>query len=225
MRQFYNLFPFEKGAALPHQLTWSHYQELLSLTDIVEVNYYIKVTVEQSLSYRQLREKIKSNEYERLDNKTKEKLLEQKEKYEINDYIKNPIIIKTNKDIKKEISEKFLKQIILENIENFLLELGSGYSFIKSEYKIMIGTNPNYIDLLLFNIEYNCYVVIELKTTELKKQHIGQIQVYMNYIDNNLKKITQDKTIGIIICKKDNKLVLEYSSDPRIYSTSYIINC
>lgn len=102
-------------------------------------------------------------------------------------------------------------------------ELGSGFSFIDSEYRIKIGDRYNYIDLLLFNIEYNCFVVIELKVTELKKEHIGQIQVYMNYIDNHLKKINQDKTIGIIICRKNNRYVMEYCSDKRIIAREYEI--
>jgi len=93
--------------------------------------------------------------------------------------------------------------------------------FIGNEYKIKIGDSYNYIDLLLYNIEFNCYVVIELKTTELKKEHIGQIEVYMNYIDNNVKKINHEKTIGIIICKKDNKYILKYCSDTRILSKKY----
>ena len=100
-------------------------------------------------------------------------------------------------------------------------QLGSSFSFIESEYKIKIGDRYNYIDLLLFNIEYNCYVVIELKITELKKEHNGQIQVYMNYIDKNLKTIEEDKTIGIIVCKKDNKYVIEYCSDDRISVVGY----
>ena len=100
-------------------------------------------------------------------------------------------------------------------------ELGQGFSFIDSEYKIKLGDRYNYIDLLLFNIEFNSYIVIELKVTELKKEYIGQIQTYMNYIDKNLKKVTQDKTIGIIICKKDNRFIMEYCSDTRIYRTTY----
>ena len=80
--------------------------------------------------------------------------------------------------------------------------MGEGFCFIKDEYKIKLGDRYNYIDLLLFNYEYNCFVVIELKVVELKKEHIGQIQVYMNYIDNNIKKFNQDKTMGIIICKQ-----------------------
>ena len=99
-------------------------------------------------------------------------------------------------------------------------QLGNSFSFIGSEYKIKLGDRYNYIDLLFFNIEYNCYVIVELKVTELKK-HIGQIEVYMNYIDNNLKKYSQDKTIGIIIVKKDNRYVIEYCSDNRITAVEY----
>lgn len=102
-------------------------------------------------------------------------------------------------------------------------ELGNSFCFIGSEYKIKLGDRYNYIDLLLFNIEFNCYVVVELKITELKKEHIGQIQVYMNYIDNNLKNFNQNKTIGIIICKKDNQYVIEYCSDERIIAREYLL--
>ena len=219
IRQFYLVV--EKSVPLAHQLTWSHYCELLPLKDINEINYYIKTTIEQCLSKRQLRERIRNKEYQRLDDKTKLKLINNEE-IDIKDNIKNPIIIKNKLDIDKEIvSEKVLQNLILEDIPSFLEELGTGYSFIKNEYKIKLGERYNYIDLLLFNIEYNCYVVVELKVTELKKEHIGQIQIYMNYIDNSLRKLTQDKTIGLIICKKDNKYVIEYSSDKRILSREY----
>ena len=201
-------------------MTWSHYRILLSVKNTNKINYYIKITKEQNLSVRELRSKIKNNEYERLDDKTKEKLKENKINNEVTDYIKNPILI-NNKNNYNEISEKMLQKIILEDIESFLKELGSSFSFIGSEYKIKIGDRYNYIDLLLFNYEFNCFVVVELKVTELKKEHIGQILVYMNYIDNNLRKATQNKTIGIIICKKDNKFIIEYASDKRILSREY----
>ena len=136
--------------------------------------------------------------------------------------VKNPIIIKNKYDTDK-VSEKILKELILENLDNFLTELGSGFSYIGSEYKIKLGDRYNYIDLLLFNYIYNAFIVIELKVTELKAEHIGQINKYMNYIDKNIKSINQDKTIGIIICKKENKFVLEYSSDERIYQRKYFL--
>ena len=114
-----------------------------------------------------------------------------------------------------------LKQLILENIEDFMKELGNSFGFVGSEYRIKLGDSYNYIDLLLYNIEFNCYVVIELKVTELKKEHIGQIEIYMNYIDNNIKKVNHDKTIGVIICKKNNKYIIEYCSDKRIIAKEY----
>ena len=222
MRQFYLIV--EKGVALPHQLSWSHILAILPINNINEINYYISISIEQNLSYRQLREKIKSKEYQRLDDNTKLKLIN-KEETVVSDFIKNPIIIRNKYNVAKEhITEKILQKLILEDIENFLLELGTGFSFIKSEYKIKIGNTYNYIDLLLYNIRFNCFVVIELKVTELKKEHIGQIEVYMNYVDKNIKTINQDKTIGVIICKKDNGYYIEYSSDSRIYHKEYILN-
>ena len=223
IKQFYNLIEKQKVSPLATQLTWSHYCELLSIKDINEINYYINISEKQNLSKRQLREKIKSKEYQRLDDNTKLKLIN-KEKTVVSDFIKNPIIIRNKYNVDKEhITEKVLQKLILEDIENFLLELGDGFSFIKSEYKIKIGSTYNYIDLLLYNIRFNCYVVIELKVTELKKEHIGQIEVYMNYVDKNIKTINQDKTIGVIICKKDNGYYIEYSSDNRIFSKNYIL--
>ena len=224
IRQFYLVIGDKIWSPVATNLTWSHYSELLPLKDINEINYYIKITSEQCLSKRELRERIKNKEYQRLDDNTKLKLVN-KEKINIGDNIKNPIIIKNKLGIDKEnISEKILQRLILEDIPSFLKELGTGFSFIENEYKIKIGSTYNYIDLLLFNIKYNCYVVIELKVCELKKEHIGQIEVYMNYIDRHIKSINQDKTIGIIISRRDNHYYIEYSSDKRIYTREYIIS-
>ena len=222
MRQFYLLS--EKIATLSQQLTWSHYCELLVFDNVDEINYYIKQTEIYNLSVRELREKIKSKEYQRLDNNTKLKLIN-KEETVVSDFIKNPIVIRNKYNIDKEsITEKILQRLILEDIPSFLKELGEGFTFVENEYKIKIGNTYNYIDILLFNYIYNCFVVIELKITELKKEHIGQIQIYMNYVDKNIKTINQDKTIGVIICKKDNGYYIEYSSDNRIFSKNYILS-
>ena len=221
IRQYYRVFCNKKWSPMATKLSWSHYTELLSIKDERKLNYYINISIKNNLSKRQLREKIKTNEYERLDEETKSKLINNEEYY-VTDFVKNPILIKNNFNY-KEISEKVLKKLILENIESFMNELGNSFCFVGSEYKIKIGDRYNYIDLLLFNIEYNCYVVIELKVTELKKEHVGQIQVYMNYIDNNLKKLSQDSTIGIIICKKDNNYIIEYCSDDRIIAREYAL--
>ena len=219
MRRLY-LF-CEKGHAVSAELSWTHYRELFRITDNDEIEYYINTCISERLSYRELLNRLRNNEYQRLDIKTRDKIIN-KQDIVINDLIKNPIVIRNSLDV-NEISEKYLKKIILDDVESFMKELGSGYSFIGSEYKIKIGDNYNYIDLLLFNYKYNCFVVIELKVTELKKEHIGQIMIYMNYIDKHVKEIHHDKTIGIIICRKDNKLIMEYCSDTRIIAREFIL--
>ncbi len=216
MRKFYI---FQKRQAVPALLTWSHYIELIKIGNDSKIIFYANLAINENLSTRQLRDRIKNKEYERLDENTKLKLIKE-EKLEVQDTIKNPIII-NNKFNYEVVSEKVLQKLILEDIPAFLDELGNGFTFIRNEYKIKIGGNYNYIDLLLYNLEFNCYVVIELKVTELKKEHIGQIEVYMNYIDKNLRKQMQDKTIGIILCKKDNKFIMEYCSDERIKVREY----
>jgi len=222
MKQFYLVFSNEKVSPLGTQLTWSHCRALLSIKEVEKINYYIDLTVKQNLSKRELEAKVKNKEYERLSEETKSKLKIQ-EKSSVQDFVKNPIIIKNNKNY-EIISEKLLQRLILEDIPSFLNELGEGFSFIKNEYKIKLGDRYNYIDLLLYNIKFKCYVVIELKITELKKEYIGQIQTYMNYIDKNIKTLEEEKTIGIIICKHNNKYIMEYCSDDRIFETNYILN-
>ena len=216
MRQFYKVS--QKWQTVSAKLSWSHYCEILWFDDN-KFQYYIKITELNNLSIRQLRKRIKSNEYERLPEFTKNKLIEQKES-NIVDFVKNPILIKNsnNYDI---FSEKVLQKLILEDIENFLNELGNGFTFIKSEYPIKLNDRYNYIDLLLYNIKYKCYVVVELKVAELKKEHAGQIMTYMNYIDKNIKTIEENDTVGIIICKQDNKYVIKYCSDDRIIAREY----
>ena len=216
MRQFYKVS--QKWQTVSAKLSWSHYCEILWFDDN-KFQYYIKITELNNLSIRQLRKRIKSNEYERLPEFTKNKLIEQKES-NIVDFVKNPILIKNsnNYDI---FSEKVLQKLILEDIENFLDELGNGFTFIKSEYPIKLNDRYNYIDLLLYNIKYKCYVVVELKVTELKKEHAGQIMTYMNYIDKNIKTIEENNTVGIIICKQDNEYVIKYCSDDRIIAREY----
>ena len=221
MRKFYEIFSNKKLYTLCSILTWSHYRELLSLKNIDEINYYIKICEQRNFGVRELKKIIKSKEYERLGEETKNKLITNEE-LKLPDLVPDPIFIKSEFD-KEKLTEYALKEAILNNLDNFLKQLGNSFSYIGNEYKIKIGSNYNYIDLLLFNIEYNCYFVIELKVTELKKEHIGQIEVYMNYVDKVIKKPYHDKTIGIIICARNNKYVIEYCSDERIFAREFKI--
>ena len=215
MRQFYLLSL--KVATLSQQLykiSWSHYTELLKIKNVNELKYYIYLIQKQNLSVRELRERIKTNEYERLGNKIK------LEEPKVNTLIKNPILIKV-KNKNEKLTEYALHQSILENIDAFLKELGVSFTYVSSEVKIKIGNSFHYIDFLLFNVKFNCYVVIELKVTEFKAEYIGQVMKYINYVDKNIKEPFNEKTVGVIICKKENKYVMEYCTDSRIFTTTY----
>ena len=219
MRQFYRTFSNEKVSTLSTQLSWSHYSELLSIKNADKLSYYLNLSIIQNIGVRELREKIKSKEYERLSDETKNKIIKE-EKLEVKDLVPNPILIKNTNNI-EIITEKVLHNLILEDIPSFMKELGNGYSFIDDEYKIKIGDTYHKIDLLLFNIKYNAYVVVELKVNEFKVEYISQVQKYMNYIDKNIKEISNNNTIGILICKRENKYVIEYCSDERIVVREY----
>ena len=221
IRQFYNIFSNTKWSPMVTKLTWSHYIILLPLKNVEEIKYYIDVCEKRNLTKRELESLIKSKEYERLSEETKNKLITNEE-LKLPDLVPNPILIKTENN-QENLSEYALKEAILNNLDNFLKQLGNSFTYAGNEYKIKIGNNYNYIDLLLFNTEYNCYVVIELKVTELKKEHIGQIHVYMNYVDKVIKKPYHDITIGIIISKKNNQFIIEYCSDERIFAREFKI--
>jgi predicted nuclease of restriction endonuclease-like (RecB) superfamily len=221
MRQFYRKFCNVKWSTMSTKLSWSHYTELLPIKNEDEMMYYYNLCINQSIDVRSLRKKIKSKEFDRLPSDTINKLIVN-DKIDIKDLVPNPVLIE-NKSNKEILSEKGLHHLIIENIADFLEELGNGFSFIKSEYPIKIDDRYNYIDILLYNVQYHCYVVVELKVTELKKEHIGQIQVYMNYINENIESIEDNDTIGIIICKEDNQYIIRFCSDNRIITRTYLL--
>ena len=212
MRKFY--IKFKNVQTMSAQLSWSHISELLCLNDQSKMNYYISISEKLNLSVRELRERIKSKEYERLGKNV------DIEKPKVESLIKNPILIKVNNKNEK-LTEYTLHQSILENIDDFLTELGIGFTYVGSEVKIKLGDRYNYIDFLLFNVKFNCYVVIELKVTEIKAEYIGQVIKYVNYVDKNIKEVYNEPTVGVIICKKENKYVMEYCTNPNIFVSTY----
>ena len=214
MRMLY--LTFENVGPVAQHLTWTNLSIILPIKNESKRNYYINLCIKQSLTKRQLREKIKNNEYERLEYKEEIELINEEKEITIKDMIKNPILINTSKEIDK-LSEKALKQFILEKIEEFLLELGCGFTYVGSEYKL----GRYKCDLLFFNYELNSFVVIELKIRELKHTDIGQIKFYMNYIDSNIKKEYMSKTIGIILCRENNEIVIKYITDERLFMSEY----
>ena len=220
MRQFYILF--EKGAPLAHQLTWEHLRLLLPLKDVNKINYYISIIRRDNLSKRALAERIKINEYDRLSDGAKESLLN-KEELSLIQSVLNPIVLTPNKSY-EIYTEKVLQEIIYENLDSFMKQLGGGYFYVGREYKLNIGDKKNYIDYLFYNVVDSRYCVVEIKAREYKKSDYGQIKTYMNYIDEHLKNITQNSTIGIIITKSVNKFEAHYVKDNQVTIVEFKIN-
>ena len=220
MQQFYLLI--QKVAPLERQLTWSHYKILLSLRDIKEIKYYIHITKRDNLSKRALAERIKSNEYGRLSTEAKESLLN-KEELSLIQSVPSPIVLTPNKSY-EVYTEKILQEIIYENLDSFMKQLGGGYFYVGREYKLNIGDKKNYIDYLFYNVVDSRYCVVEIKAREYRKSDYGQIKTYMNYIDEHLKTITQNSTIGIIITKSVNKFEAHYVKDNQVTIVEFKIN-
>lgn len=220
MQQFYELV--QKVGALHRILTWNHYLKLLPLKNVEEIKYYISITKRDNLSKRALAERIKSNEYGRLSTEAKQKLLNE-ESLTLVQSVPNPIVLIPNNNY-EVYTEKILQEIIFENIEDFMHQLGEGYAFIGREYKLNIGDKKNYIDYLFYNVSDNKYCVVEIKSREYRKTDYGQIKTYMNYVDEHLKTVTQNNTIGIIITKSVNKFEAHYVKDNQVTIVEFKIN-
>ncbi len=222
MRQFYLLYP--KWGAVSPTLNWTHYRYLLPIKNENERNYYINQVILNNLSVRELRELIKSKAYDRLSYADKEniKLIDSNNSTSltIEDMIKDPILIKANKETNK-LDEKALHKYIINMLEDKFLELGMGFTLAGHEYKIKEDNHTFKIDLLFFNVELNAYVVLELKTREAIPKDIGQLEHYVYLVDKHLKKANHNKTIGLLIVKKKDKYILEYTTNKDIFVTAY----
>ena len=220
-RQFYS--EFKMCGTVCHTLTWSNIRILLPIKNENKRNYYINMCIKKNLSARELKKEVKNNAFERLSLADKEniKLISDKnELLTIKDTLKDPVLIPINEDL-DNISEEKLAKIIRKELEIFLLELGHGYAYIGKEVRM----GESYCDLLFFNYEFNCFVVIELKTRKIKKEDIGQLEYYINYVDENMKKESFNPTIGVLVAKEGNYLVMRYCTNKNIYKTTYkIIN-
>lgn len=221
LKRFRKLFiVFPKGATLWH-LSWSQLKILLPIKDESERNYYINLCIENNMSVRELIKEIKSNSYERLINKPKHiEIIKPKDNYSLLGKTKNPIIIEVGKG-KKINNEKDLEITILSQLKSFFKELGEGFTFMDNQYKITYNNKNYFIDILLFNYKLNCFVVVELKVRELRKEDKAQIEFYMELIDKQIKEPIHNKTIGIIITKEQNKLIVNFIQKENIIPLTY----
>ena len=214
-RQFYRAFPIV--STLWTQLSWSQYKLLLSIDDAHKVEFYIAETVKNNWTVRQLERQIYSSLYERLllsNDKESVLAVAKKEKLpsEAKEIIKDPMNLEFL-GLKREAAyyEKDLEQAIITHLQDFLLEMGNGFSFVARQKRIHIDGDDFMVDLVFYNRLLKCFVVIEIKTDKLTHQDIGQLQMYVNYYDRIEKLETESATIGILLCASKNDAVVKFT--------------
>ena len=217
-RKFYLTFPIVD--TLCPQLTWSIIRTLLPIVDINKRNYYINLCIENKLSVRELKLEIKSNSYERLEHKPdKIDIVVPTKVPAITNTFKNPILLKLkDKEIK---SESDLEKLIYSQLNYVFLQLGKGITWVGNQYKVCDGNKNYFIDMLLYNVKYNSYVVVEIKCRKLKKEDKGQVEFYMNLVDNYVKEPSNNPTIGIIITKDQDNFVANFVRSEKVVPLTY----
>ena len=214
-RYFYLLI--ENGALFSFDLKWSHYVELLHLSP-KKANYYIYLVTHNNLSIRELRTRIKNKEYDRLYDNLNSDLNNGKRISGdtcIKDVIKNPLFVR-NSVSENKLPEFEIHNLILDDIKEFSSKLNTSYSIIGIEYDVLFNTNKYNIDLLLYSVKYNCYIVVLLKSGSFKSDYIFQVDNYMEYVDDNIRLVSENKSIGIVVLRKDNKDIISYCTDYRV---------
>ncbi len=206
---------------LRFKLSFTHYTYLIRLDDR-EFRFYEQYAVEQNLTVRELQKAVQNNTILRVDKH--QKILTTTD-LKPKDIIKDPYILDfLGLDEVNQGEEKLLESKLIEHLEKFLLELGRGFAFVKRQYRLSLSEDNFYADLVFYNIPLKCYVVIELKTRKLKHQDLGQLQMYVNYFDREVKNDDDNKTIGILLCSEKNDSVVKYTlpqDNEQIFASKY----
>ena len=215
MRQFYLEYP--KGATVSHLLTWSHYVELLKIDDSLERSFYEQQTVIEKWSIRELIRQKKASLFLRLAaSKDKDGILklakqgQQIEKPE--DIIREPYVLDFLKIPEPyQVSESELESRIIDRLQQFLLELGKGFAFIGRQYRITLGNRHHYVDLVFYHRILKCFVLIDLKREEADYEDVGQMNMYLGYIENEENTEGDNAPIGIVLAKEKDDILIEYA--------------
>ena len=228
MRKFYSLFKIR--SSLMNELSWTHYLELIKIEEINKRDFYLKEAINSRWSVRELQRQIGALLYERLIlSENKEKVLELSKKGQIlkegKDLVKDPFVLEFL-DIKEntEYLEVDLEKNILKHLKEFMLELGKGFMFVGSQVRITLEEEHFYPDLVLYNRLLKCFVIIDLKIGKITHQDIGQIQMYVNYYDREIKSDDENYTIGILLSTEKNETVVKYTlpeDNKNIFASRY----
>lgn len=227
-RQFYRTFPI--ASALRSQLSWTHYKTLISISNPDKRDFYIAETTKNNWTARQLERQINSQLFERLlmSNDIQNVLAvarEEKLPSDAKEIIKDPMVLEFL-GLKREAAyyEKDLEVAIITHLQEFLLEIGNGFSFVARQKRIHIEGDEFYIDLVFYNRLLQCFVLFEIKTTKLTHQDIGQLQMYVNYYDRFEKQEFENPSIGILLCADKNDAVVKITlpeSNKTIVASKY----
>lgn len=214
MKKFYQVF--NGGSTLWNQLSWSHNRIIMNINDPKRRIFYLEECIKSNWSVRQLERQINSFYYERLIStsegskaEVKNEINKLEEKTE--DFIKDPYVLEFLDIRDRRFLEKDLESNLLEHIQEFLLELGRGFSFVSRQKRIDVDGDNFYIDLVFYNYNLKCFVLIDLKLGKLTHQDIGQMDFYVRYYDNEIKNIDDNPTIGIILCTSKKDTIVKYS--------------
>jgi predicted nuclease of restriction endonuclease-like (RecB) superfamily len=226
-RQFFRCFPIVH--ALRAQLSWTHYRSLLSIDVDEKREFYIGETIKNNWTARQLERQIGSKLYERLLLSTdKESVLSvarnEKQPAEPKDIIKDPLVIEFL-GLKPEAAyyEKDLESALIKHLQEFMLELGNGFSFVASQKRIHLDGDDFFVDLVFYNRLLQCFVIIELKTHKITHGDLGQLQMYVNYYDRIEKLVHESPTVGILLCLEKNDTVVKFTLPEKsnIFASKY----
>jgi predicted nuclease of restriction endonuclease-like (RecB) superfamily len=228
-RQFYLAFPEGIGYALRSELSWTHYRLIMRVENLAARKYYIEEAATENWSSRQLERNINSLYYERLLSTTqKQKMLADAQNFEKHspaDFIKDPLVLEfLGLPTPTGYSEKDFEEAIISNLQQFLLELGKGFSFVSRQYRITTETKNFFIDLVFYNYVLKCFVLIDLKIGELTHENIGQMDMYVRLFEDRIKNKDDNPTIGIILCTEKDETIVRYSvlkENQQLFATRY----
>lgn len=228
MRKFYCLFKIR--SSVMNELSWTHYLELIKIDEESKRNFYLNEAINSRWSVRELQRQIGALLYERIVlSKDKNKVLELSEKGQVlktsRDLVKDPFVLEFL-DIKENTDylESDLEKNILEHLKEFMLELGKGFMFVGSQVRITLEEDHFYPDLIFYNRVLKCFVIIDLKIGKITHQDIGQMQMYVNYYDREIKNKDENKTVGILLSTKKNETVVKYTlpeDNESIFASEY----
>ena len=228
MRQFYCVFPIRD--ALRPELSWTHYRKLMRITDEKERAFYTEESVKSAWSSRQLERQIHTMYYQRLLSSQDKapvaaeiQTTEPKPEYE--KIVKDPYVMEFLQ-IKPDthVFESDLEQALIDHLQQFLLELGRGFSFVARQKRFTLDGQNFYIDLVFYNYILKCFVLIDLKMGQLTHQDIGQMQMYVNYYTRELMNEGDNPPIGIVLCADKSEAIVKYTlpeSNNQIFASKY----